>query len=85
MLTQIICGDICKNIGQMAHDVKKRLQIPFQCTCCRPNSQKPTPNDTFEISKRVQSNLAENPDRNIEAKSNQVSKHKWQGCTSGEF
>ena len=83
MLTQIICGDIGKNVTQMAHNVKKRLQIPFKCTCCQPKSQRNSMSkDTPVFRKDMQADLAQNTGINLEVKNNQVSKIALEGNVS---
>ena len=40
LLTQIICGDISKNVSRMVHEIKKRLNMPLKCLCCQPKIEK---------------------------------------------
>ena len=58
LLTQIICGDISKDLASMAHEIKKRLGLPFNCRCCIPKAEQH--NNNAAIEQRNQPNVNKN-------------------------
>ena len=70
-LTQIICGDICKNILRKMHEVKKRLGMQPKCRCCQPKAERCS--TISAVQKPKQATLSKNSFGHEDAKYDKVS------------